>query len=681
MPDGTKTAASLPSSSAVRALEGFYRRVVAEDVVADFGMGDGPAHRGCGLGHRIGAQVNHRLVHRTSTRNGCRSRWLGGRIRIPAVEQSIIIETVARPPGGVRGSTLMGYRSLAECVRDLERTGQLVVIDQEVDPYLEVAAIQRRVYQAGGPGPALSPGQGDGVPGAGQPVRHARSGEVLFRDALESVRRLVELKVDPGVLGKNPWRYRGVPRTLWRLLPRRVRSGPILAHQITIDQLPQIQCWPMDGGPFVTLPQVYTEDPDRPGLARSNLGMYRIQLAGNQYEPNREVGLHYQIHRGIGVHHAAAIRRGEPLRVNVFVGGPPALTVAAVMPLPEGLPELAFAGALGGRRVAMVAPDGCLPMPAEADFVICGSIDPARSASPKGRLATTSAITACSTISPCCASNASTTATGPSGRSRRSAGRRRKTRPSAHLIHELTGPIIPSVLPGVHAVHAVDAAGVHPLLLAIASERYVPDAGVRRPQEILTTANALLGQGQLSLAKYLLIVAREDDPALDIHDIPRFLRHLLERVDWRTDLHFQTQTTIDTLDYSGHGLNQGSKVVIAAAGPARRDAARPSCPRACACPSGFDDPRVVLPGILAVQGPPSARSRRRRRARSAGRFDNGRPDPRLPADRDRRRQRIHRPEPAQLPLGDLHPLRIRPPTSRGSERSSTRSTGAARARW
>ena len=134
----------------------------------------------------------------------------------------------------------------------------------------------------------------------------------------------------------------------------------------------------------------------------------------------------------------------------------------------------------------------------------------------------------------------------------------------------MTGPIIPTVVPGVHAVHAVDAAGVHPLLLAIGSERYVPYAKERRPQELLTCANALLGQGQLSLAKYLLIVAKEDDPELDIHDIPAFFRHCLERVDWRTDLHFQTCTTIDTLDYSGTGLNEGSKVVIAAAGPMRR---------------------------------------------------------------------------------------------------------------
>src|SRR5262249_56481743 len=125
----------------------------------------------------------------------------------------------------------------------------------------------------------------------------------------------------------------------------------------------------------------------------------------------------------------------------------------------------------------------------------------------------------------------------------------------------------------------------------------------RKPQELLTSANALLGQGQLSLAKYLLIVAREDNSALDVHNIPAFFRHLLERVDWRTDLHFQTCTTIDTLDYSGTGLNEGSQLVIAAAGPPRRTLPT-ALPPGLALPGGFDEPRVCLPGVLAVQAPP-----------------------------------------------------------------------------
>jgi 4-hydroxy-3-polyprenylbenzoate decarboxylase len=171
------------------------------------------------------------------------------------------------------------------------------------------------------------------------------------------------------------------------------------------------------------------------------------------------------------------------------------------------------------------------------------------------------------------------------------------------FIHELTGPVVPTVIPGLHAVHAVDAAGVHPLLLAVGSERYVPYAATRRPQELLTTANAILGQGQLSLAKYLFIVAKEDDPSLDVHDIPAFFRHVLERVDWTSDLHFQTRTTIDTLDYSaGMGLNAGSKVVVAAAGPERRELGT-TVPPDLRLPDGFGDPRVVMPGVLALRGP------------------------------------------------------------------------------
>jgi 4-hydroxy-3-polyprenylbenzoate decarboxylase len=175
------------------------------------------------------------------------------------------------------------------------------------------------------------------------------------------------------------------------------------------------------------------------------------------------------------------------------------------------------------------------------------------------------------------------------------------------IIHEITGPIIPTVIAGVHAIHAVDAAGVHPLLLAIGSERYVPFATERKPQELLTIANAILGQGQLSLAKYLFIVAKEDDPGLDIHDIPAFLQHLLSRIDWRTDLHFQTCTTMDTLDYSGTGLNEGSKVVLAAAGKPRRSLGT-SLPASLGLADGFDSPQICLPGIIAVRGP-SARGK------------------------------------------------------------------------
>jgi 4-hydroxy-3-polyprenylbenzoate decarboxylase len=503
----------------------------------------------------------------------------------------------------------MGYRNLHACLADLERSGQLLRIETEIDPNLEMAEIHRRVYQAQGPALYFARVKGCEFPMVSNLFGTLERTRFLFRDTLAAVRRLVELKIDPSAFWKNPWRYRDVPRTLFHTLPQFVTSGPILAHQTTLRQLPQLQCWPRDGGAFITLPQVYTEDADRPGWRHSNLGMYRVQLSGNQYEPDSEVGLHYQIHRGIGVHHAAALRRGVPFRVNIFVGGPPALTLAAVMPLPEGMPELAFAGALGGRRLQLVRPPvdgevthGPLPIPAEADFCIVGTVDPQRLL-PEGPFGDHLGYYSMTHDFPVLKVERvyhrpdavwPFTVVGRPPQEDTSFGQ---------IIHELTGPIIPTVIPGVHAVHAVDAAGVHPLLLAIGSERYVPYATERRPQELLTCANAILGQGQLSLAKYLLIVAREDDPDLDVHDIPAFFRHVLERVDWRTDLHFQTCTTIDTLDYSGTGLNAGSKLVLAAAGTKRRPLAS-VLPPDFALPMDFEEPRVCLPGVLAVQAPP-----------------------------------------------------------------------------
>jgi 4-hydroxy-3-polyprenylbenzoate decarboxylase len=497
----------------------------------------------------------------------------------------------------------MGYRNLAECVADLQATGRLVRIELEVDPELEAAAIHRRVCAAGGPALLFTRVKGCDFPMVSNLFGTRERIHYLFRDTLAAVRRLVELKVDPAAFWQAPWAFRGVPRALCSMRPRQVRSGPVLANKTTVGLLPQLRCWPRDGGAFVTLPLVYTEEPGRPGWRHSNLGMYRVQLSGNEYAPDREVGLHYQIHRGIGVHHAAALRRGEPLRVNVFVGGPPALTVAAVMPLPEGMPELTFAGALGGRRVDLVTPPATtLPAAAEADFCIVGTVRPRRLL-PEGPFGDHLGYYSLQHPFPVLEVEHVYHRDGAVWPFTVVGRPPQEDTLFGELIHDLTGPVIPTVVRGVHAVHAVDATGVHPLLLAIGSERYVPYAERRRPQELLTCANALLGQGQLSLAKYLFIVAREDAPDLDVRDVLAFFRHLLERVDWSTDLHFQTRTTIDTLDYSGTGLNEGSKVVVAAAGPKRRTLPM-EVPQDLHLTEGFTQPRVCLPGVLAVEAPP-----------------------------------------------------------------------------
>ena len=481
----------------------------------------------------------------------------------------------------------MGYASLASCVDELAQQNMLRTIDVEIDPYLEMGEIQRRVYARGGPALLFTRPRGSRFPMLGNLFGTLDRARFIFRDALDGVRALVSARVDPRSLLLNPARALKLPLAAAHLLPRTVRSGP--AHRIAVSDLPKLVSWPRDGGPFITLPQVYTEDPDRPGFRHGNLGMYRVQLSGNAYAAD-EVGMHYQIHRGIGVHHAAAIRRGEPLRVSIFVGGPPAMTVAAVMPLPEGLPELAFAGALNNRAIRMTR-DG---IHADADFVLRGVI---RASKPEGPFGDHLGYYSNQHDFPVLQVESVHHREGAIWPFTTVGRPPQEDTTFGALIHELTAELIPDVLPGIRAVNAVDAAGVHPLLLAIGSERYTPYESRRRPMELLTQAHAILGQGQMSLAKYLFIIAGDDAPDLDVHDIPAFFRHVLERIDPERDLHFETNTTMDTLDYSGTGLNQGSKVVVAAVGAKRREL--PTVVRGLT-PAALVG-KVVMPGVLAVE--------------------------------------------------------------------------------
>ncbi len=494
----------------------------------------------------------------------------------------------------------MSYHTLSQVVHDLEKTKQLIRIEFPVDPELEVGAIQRRVFQAGGPALLFTRVRKTTFPMLGNLFGTMERTRFLFRHTLRDVQKLIQLKIDPQDFLKHPWQYWKTPRTVWHLRPKKVKSAPVLKNKTSISRLPQLKSWPNDGGSFITLPLVYTEDPSQPGFPHSNLGMYRVQLLGNQYTIDKEVGLHYQIHRGIGIHHSEALKRGENLKVNIFVGGTPAMMMAAVMPLPEGMSELGFAGALGGHRIPMIPQEDHLPVYAEADFYIRGIVVPDKLL-PEGPFGDHLGYYSLQHPHPVLLVESVTHRDGAIWPFTTVGRPPQEDTNFGAFIHELTGPIIPTVLPGVHAVHAVDAAGVHPLLLAIGSERYTPYENLQRPQEILTQANAILGQGQLSLAKYLWICSRQDNSDLDINDIPAFFRHMLERVDWRRDLHFQTSTTIDTLDYSGSGLNQGSKVVIAAVGSKRRNLTT-QIPANLKLPEGFKNPKVVLPGILLVEG-------------------------------------------------------------------------------
>ncbi len=494
----------------------------------------------------------------------------------------------------------MGYESLRSCIDDLDRAGHLRRVTEEVDPFLEAAEIQRRVFSASGPALLFTNVRGSRFPLVSNMFGTMERVRFIFRDSLDGVRALVSAKVDPRAFVMDPRRAVRLPAVAMHLLPRNVRGGAVFAHQIPLSDLPKVTSWPDDGGPFITLPQVYSEDPNDKGVRRSNLGMYRVQLAGNDYVQDREVGLHYQIHRGLGVHHAAAIARGERLPVCVFVGGPPAMAVAAVMPLPEGLPEIAFAGALNRRSIRM-ATRGGIHVHADADFCIMGSIGPSETKL-EGPFGDHLGYYANAHEFPVLRVESVHHRDGAIWPFTVVGRPPQEDTMFGQLIHELTGPLVPTVLPGVQAVHAVDAAGVHPLLLAIGSERYVPYAKERRPMELLTQANAILGQGQMSLAKYLFIATKDDAPGLDIHDVGAFLSSVLSRFDPARDLHFQTNTTIDTLDYSGSGLNQGSKVVICATGPVRRTLSR-EVAGDLALPPGFGEPKVAIPGVLVLRAP------------------------------------------------------------------------------
>ncbi|MFO0634993.1 MAG: UbiD family decarboxylase [Nannocystaceae bacterium] len=449
-------------------------------------------------------------------------------------------------------------------------------------PYLHL-----RVCEAGGPALLFERVRGCGHPAVSNLFGTLARARYLLRHGYERVARVIEARADPAAALRKPLAHLGTP--LWGLfaLPKRVRSGPVLEHRTQVSALPQIHCWPDDGGPFVTLPQVFSEHPERPGILHSNVGMYRIQLGGNDYVPDAEVRAalpdpprhrrapHRRAgagsttrervrRRSAGAHRRSgdAAARG-PIRVADVRGH----ARRAALPLdpprrPRDLdrrrlradrhrragrdqPEGPFGDHLGYYSLVHAFPvlrvDGVWHRP---DAV---ALHRGRTAQPPWEDTSFGAI-----------------------------------------IHELTAPMVPRSIPGLQAMHAVDAAGVHPLLLAVGSERYVP-WGPRRPAELLTIANAVLGFGQASLAKYLFIAAQQDGaPAPD--DEAGFLAHVLARFDPpRSALH--TRTTIGLRSTTAApGSTKGSKLVLAAAGAPLRSLGT-TVPASLPLPPGFGQSR------------------------------------------------------------------------------------------
>lgn len=490
------------------------------------------------------------------------------------------------------------YSSLKACVEDLERQGQLFRIKEEVDPDLEMAEIHRRVFESGGPALFFEKIKSCRFPAVSNLYGTRDRILYLFRKSLGDVQALGQLKNDPGLLLKKPFTYLPAALKARFALPRKQRFNRSMVHTCKISDLPQIRSWPMDGGPFVLLPQVLSLPPGTHDLLQSNLGMYRIQLGGNDYLPDQEIGLHYQLHRGIGIHHKMYLESDEPFRVSVFIGGPPSHALSAIFPLPEGMSELTFAGLLNRKRFSWFLQEGYV-LSDQADFVITGTIDKELK-KPEGPFGDHLGYYSLRHDFPVMKVDRvyhrkdaiwHFTVVGRPPQEDSYFG---------FLIHEVVKDLIPREFPGLTGLHAVDVAGVHPLLLATGKERYMPFREPK-PEEILTISSRILGSGQTSLAKYLFIAAPLEQEKIDLYDFPGFFTYLLSRIRFERDLHFITNTTMDTLDYSGEGWNAGSKVILACCGPVIRSLTD-RLPDNLVFPTGYKNPALFQSGILCVEG-------------------------------------------------------------------------------
>lgn len=495
------------------------------------------------------------------------------------------------------------YTSLEQALLDLEKAGMLKRIHEEVDPNLEMAAIARDAFARGDKAVLFEKVKGSRFRAVCNIFGSEERMQFLFRNSLKSVSEAVSFKANPVQFFKhiNPIKWLRAAKAGIASLPQ--KSGSLSNfEECSLSDLPQLKCWPEDGGAFITLPQVATRPGVDSNIMTTNVGMYRIQISGNSYASD-ECGLHYQIGRDIAKHHQMALEQNRTLKVSVFIGGPPAHTVAAIMPMPENLSELVFAGMLGGRRFRYFIHDGYI-VSSDADFCILGEVAGVKPEGPFGDhigyYSATHDFPYLKVKKVLCKKNAifPFTVVGRPPQEDTLFG---------SFIHQVTKPMMPASIPGVHAVHAVDDAGVHSLCLALASELECPYLGSREPMGILKTANALLGFNQVSLTKYLFLAAKEDNAKLDVNNVAEFFTHMLERIDFGRDLHFQTSTTIDTLDYTGTKLNHGSKLVIAAVGAPKRTLRHnaedletlPEC-------EGFKNAKIIMPGVVAIEAAANA---------------------------------------------------------------------------
>jgi UbiD family decarboxylase len=465
----------------------------------------------------------------------------------------------------------------------LRATGDLVTIEVSVDPYLEAAEIHRRVIAAGGPALLFTNVKGSDFRLVTNLFGTMRRAELAFGDRpLRLITRVVQLAET--LLPPTPrklWDARDVGREFLKVGTRLVSKGPVAARVTTdvrLDRLPVITSWHEDGGPFITLPLVYTTHPEKPGGA-GNLGVYRMQV----HDP-RTTGMHWQIGKGGGYHYAAAEARGQSLPVTVFLGGPPALILSAVAPLPENVPELMLASLIAGERLPQVQGYGTHRLIAEAEFALIGDVPP-HARKPEGPFGDHYGYY-------------SLQHDYPIFNVRRLAHRADAIYPATvvgkprqedffigDLLQELLSPIFPLVMPAVEALWSYGETGYHSLAAAIVKQRY------RR--EAMASAFRILGEGQLSLTKFLLVTDRH----VDLKNFAATLEHVLARTNPETDLYVFSNLSMDTLDYTGPRVNEGSKGVWLGLGDPVRDLPREFSGTA---PSGVTDVRVFCGGCLVV---------------------------------------------------------------------------------
>jgi len=467
----------------------------------------------------------------------------------------------------------------------LRRDRDLVEITAPVDANQEAAEIHRRVIAAGGPALLFTNIKGAAFPLATNLFGTPRRAELAFgKRPLDLIKRIVHLAET--VLPPTPaklWGARDVGLELLKVGTKRLATGPVrevVTNDVRLDRLPVLTCWPEDGGPFVTFPLVYTQHPDKPG---HNLGMYRMQV----YD-QASTGMHWQIGKGGGFHYGRAEARNEALPVTVFLGGPPALILSAIAPLPENVPELMLASLIAGERLPQVAGPNGHPHPliASAEFALMGQVAP-RLRRPEGpfgdhygyySLRHDYPVFSVQQIAHRKDAIYPATVVGKP---------RQEDFFIGDLLQDLLSPLFPLVMPAVEQLWSYGETGYHSLAAAVVKQRY--------KREAMASAFRILGEGQLSLTKFILLT----DQHVDLKDFRATLEHVLARTDPRSDLYVFSNLSMDTLDYTGPVVNEGSKGVWLGLGDPIRDLPRAFAPPVPP-PSDVTDVRVFCGGCLVV---------------------------------------------------------------------------------